>query len=85
MTPDKRTHCSTDTTEPAMAGRPTCEQHVWDCRWARVAAVQTPLRRGNPTLSMMWACDRERSRRRSVNDDECARCLRWERDGLPTN
>ena len=60
-----------------------CEQHVWDCRSARLAAVRTPLRLGNPRLTMMWACARDRDRPRSVQDDECARCGHWERDGLP--
>jgi hypothetical protein len=73
----------TDITEPAMAERLTCEQHVWECGWAKLAGVRTPLRLGNSTLTMMWACDRERDRRRSVEDDECARCVHWVRDGLP--
>ena len=60
-----------------------CEQHVWDCRSARLAAVRTPLRLGNPRLTMMWACARDRDRARAVQDDECAQCRQWEREGLP--
>jgi hypothetical protein len=60
-----------------------CEQHVWDCRWAKLAGVRTPLRLGNATLTMMWACDQDRDRQRSVEDDECAQCIHWYRDGLP--
>jgi hypothetical protein len=60
-----------------------CEQHVWDCRSAKLTAVRTPLRLGNPTLTMLWACVRDPQRPRPVQDEECARCHHWERDGLP--
>ena len=66
-----------------MTERLTGEQHVWDCRWARLAGVRTPLRRGNAMLTMMWGCDRDQNQRRSVEDDECTRCIHWVRDGLP--
>jgi hypothetical protein len=51
-------------------------QNIWNCRWSRPGHRITGLSDAVQPESV-WVCARE-GERRSVTDDECARCSRWE-------
>ena len=50
--------------------------NAWNCRWSRPGHRITGLRDAVQPESG-WVCEREGDRR-SVSDDECAHCSRWE-------
>ena len=50
--------------------------NAWNCRWSRPGHRITGLRDAVQPESV-WVCARE-GERRSVCDDECARCSGWE-------
>ena len=54
--------------------------NAWNCHWSRPGHRITGLRDAVQPESV-WVCTREGGRR-SVGDDECAHCSRWEASAI---
>lgn len=54
-------------------------QHVWDCRWSKLAYRPSPENVPDHREAL-WLCVRDAGVRRPVTEEECSTCSRWELD-----